>query len=49
MGVIFFCMLPLVLLLRNARDLHPHERKSKYAGNDQLATKPEPEMIGAFH
>lgn len=26
MGVIFFCMLPLLLLLRNARDLHPRER-----------------------
>jgi DHA2 family multidrug resistance protein len=27
MGVIFFCMLPLLLLLRNARDLHPRERE----------------------
>jgi MFS transporter, DHA2 family, multidrug resistance protein len=24
MGIIFWCMLPLLLLLRNARDLHPH-------------------------
>ena len=24
MGVIFWAMLPLLLLLRNARDLHPH-------------------------
>src|SRR5208283_3860438 len=27
MGVIFFCMLPLLIFLRNARDLHPHERQ----------------------
>jgi DHA2 family multidrug resistance protein len=52
MGVIFFCMLPLVLLLRNARDLHPHEPKSKATSNGQPAAaqaESEPEMIGAFH
>ena len=51
MGVIFFCMLPLLLLLRNARDLHPHERKSKGARKRQPATEKaesEPELIGAF-
>ncbi|HEY4961798.1 MAG TPA: DHA2 family efflux MFS transporter permease subunit [Terriglobales bacterium] len=52
MGVIFFCMLPLLLFLRNARDLHPHERKSK-GGRDGQPTdakpEPEPELIGAFH
>ncbi len=52
MGVIFFCMLPLVLLLRNARDLHPHERKSKggrAAGSAGSQAESEPELIGAFH
>jgi hypothetical protein len=52
MGVIFFCMLPLLLLLRNARDLHPHERKSKGGRDAQTAVsqaEPEPELIGAFH
>ena len=52
MGVIFFCMLPLLLLLRNARDLHPHERNSKTARNGQPATakaEPEPELVGALH
>jgi MFS transporter, DHA2 family, multidrug resistance protein len=51
MGVIFFCMLPLLLLLRNARDLHPHERKSKDAHKGQPAAEKaesEPELIGAF-
>ncbi len=51
MGVIFFCMLPLLLLLRNARDLHPHERKSKGVRKGQPATEKvesEPELIGAF-
>ncbi len=51
MGVIFLCMLPLVLLLRNARDLHPHEKKSNGAkvNGKPLETAPEPEMAGAFH
>ena len=31
MGVIFLCMLPLVLLLRNARDLHPHDQAPRLA------------------
>src|ERR1035441_1844144 len=52
MGIMFFCMLPLVLLLRNARDLHPHERKSKGARNGQPPTakmESEPGLIDAFH
>ncbi len=51
MGVIFFCMLPLVLLLRNARDLHPHEKKPIAAIHNGKQSEPaaEPELIGAFH
>jgi len=52
MGVIFFCMLPLLLLLRNARDLHPHEKKPAGANQSGKQTEPaasEPELIGAFH
>jgi MFS transporter, DHA2 family, multidrug resistance protein len=51
MGVIFLCMLPLVLLLRNARDLHPHEKKPAAANHNhkQPEPAPEPEMAGAFH
>lgn len=52
MGVIFLCMLPLVLVLRNARDLHPHENKlSTKRQNRQQATTgdSEPELVEAFH
>jgi DHA2 family multidrug resistance protein len=51
MGVIFFCMLPLVLLLRNARDLHPHQRKPSAPkhSDEQPELAPEPELVGAFH
>jgi len=52
MGIIFFCMLPLVFLLRNARDLHPHEKKLGGAKQNGKQTEPatsEPELIGAFH
>jgi MFS transporter, DHA2 family, multidrug resistance protein len=52
MGVIFLCMLPLVLVLRNARDLHPHERKpsvKRQVGEHIGAAEPEPELTGAFH
>jgi hypothetical protein len=51
MGVIFLAMLPLVLLLRNARDLHPHEKKptaSKLSGAQPQPAQ-EPEMAGASH
>ncbi len=51
MGVIFLAMLPLVLVLRNARDLHPHEKKPAGAKQNGHQTEPaaEPELIGAFH
>jgi DHA2 family multidrug resistance protein len=51
MGVIFFCMLPLVLLLRNARDLHPHQKKphAPKQNHEQPELAPEPELAGAFH
>ncbi len=52
MGVIFWAMAPLLLLLRNARDLHPHKqpavprpviRKTQQARVEE----PEPELVGA--
>ena len=52
MGVIFLCMLPLVLLLRNGRDLHPHEQKpsgKRKNGRRVEAPQSEPELIGAYH
>lgn len=52
MDVIFLCMLPLVRLLRNARDLHPHEKKptARREKSRQAAQVPtEPELIGTFH
>ncbi len=53
MGVIFLCMAPLLLLLRNARDLHPHEPKVRRNGTESLRVssekaKPEPELVGAM-
>ncbi len=55
MGVIFWAMIPLLLLLRNARDLHPHN--STIAAKPQekqhpLATpaaEPEPELASVAH
>ena len=51
MGVIFWAMLPLLLLLRNARDLHPHTPTARTTGtlNRQLpkVEEPEPELVGA--
>jgi MFS transporter, DHA2 family, multidrug resistance protein len=51
MGVIFLCMIPLLFLLRNARDLHPHTPKS--VRKPHLATERqvdlEPELTGALH
>jgi DHA2 family multidrug resistance protein len=52
MGVIFLCMLPLVLLLRNARDLHPREKKPtarREKSRQAAQVQSEPELIGAFH
>jgi DHA2 family multidrug resistance protein len=50
MGVIFLCMLPLVLLLRSARDIHPHDKKPASASHDGKQPEPvsEPELAGAF-
>ena len=47
MGVIFWCMLPLVLLLRNARDLHPHVTKPAAAQCAEMVE--ERELVGALH
>ena len=52
MGVIFLAMLPLVFVLRNARDLHPHEKKptaAKQNGHQAEPATAEPEIVGAFH
>jgi len=51
MGVIFLAMLPLVLVLRNARDLHPHQKKPTAASDNsaQPAVEPETEVAHAFH
>jgi len=52
MGVIFLCMIPLLLLLRNARDLHPHTpravRKPRRSIERPAELDPEPELIGAL-
>ncbi|HKD76972.1 MAG TPA: DHA2 family efflux MFS transporter permease subunit, partial [Ktedonobacterales bacterium] len=45
MGVIFWCMLPLVMLLRNARDLHPHGKKP--LARQQVRAE-ERELVGAL-
>ncbi len=56
MGVIFWAMAPLLLLLRNARDLHPHEprrngpaaRELQLVGRDKrVEPESEPELVGA--
>ncbi len=53
MGIIFFCMAPLLLLLRNPRKLHPHEPRAKKNGREARAatsaTEPEPELVGIMH
>ncbi len=54
MGVIFLCMLPLLFLLRNARSLHPHTRKTvataATAATAIVATvEPEEELVGVGH
>jgi hypothetical protein len=49
MGVIFLLMLPLLFLLRNARSLHPHTRKTAAPDRQRsLATtvEPEEEFVG---
>ncbi len=53
MGVIFFCMLPLLFLLRNARSLHPHARKTAGMVERQqpvaAAVEAEAELVGVGH
>jgi hypothetical protein len=50
MGVIFLGMLPLLLLLRNARSLHPHTRKTDGAVGQPRSVaatvEPEEELVG---
>jgi MFS transporter, DHA2 family, multidrug resistance protein len=53
MGVIFLCMTPLLFLLRNARDLHPHtpkraRREPPAEVPVELEPEPEPELVGAL-
>ena len=52
MGVIFLGMVPLLLLLRNARDLHPHTPKKTRGAQSAIERrpepKPEPEFAGAL-
>jgi len=54
MGVIFWAMAPLLLLLRNARDLHPHKALAARRPSarrtldvEQAEPEPEPELVGA--
>jgi MFS transporter, DHA2 family, multidrug resistance protein len=49
MGVIFLLMVPLLLLLRNARDLHPHEKVNQTSERTAPVKieKPEPELVPA--
>jgi DHA2 family multidrug resistance protein len=54
MGVIFWAMAPLLLLLRNARDLHPHTSPQRIPVMARVQTlnapkdaEPEPELVGA--
>ena len=52
MGVVFWAMAPLLLLLRNVRDLHPHRKatiKRPAAREPEILTveEPEPELAGA--
>jgi hypothetical protein len=52
MGIIFLCMSPLLFLLRNARDLHPHTptitRRPQPVAARQEELEPEPELVGAL-
>jgi MFS transporter, DHA2 family, multidrug resistance protein len=53
MAVIFWAMAPLLLLLRNARDLHPHAQRAAKPMPVPRRTvavnveEPEPELVGA--
>jgi DHA2 family multidrug resistance protein len=51
MAIVFWAMIPLLFLLRNARDLHPHARTtSRKAPARELPSieemHPEPELVG---
>ena len=51
MGIIFWMMAPLLLLLRNARDLHPHVERPKppkIAQTTMRVEEPEPELVGVL-
>jgi DHA2 family multidrug resistance protein len=50
MAIIFWAMLPLLLLLRNARDLHPHVKKPAPPRRSAVSVEVEerePELVGA--
>ena len=52
MGVIFLLMLPLLFLLRNARSLHPHTRKTAAPDRQRsvaATVEPEEEFVGVGH
>ncbi len=52
MGVIFLAMIPLLFLLRNARDLHPHTPSTKEKTQEPVKValkEAEPELVGAMH
>jgi hypothetical protein len=50
MAIIFWAMLPLLLLLRNARDLHPHVKTPAPPRPSAVSVEVEerePELVGA--
>jgi len=54
MAVIFLCMMPLLFLLRNARDLHPHTPRAvrkleAIEAPPEPEVEPEPELAGILH
>ncbi len=54
MGMVFLGMIPLLFLLRNARDLHPHtpravRRREVIESPSELQVEPEPELAGVLH
>ena len=53
MGVVFLGMIPLLFLLRNARDLHPHTPKAARKREvieslPEPQVEPEPELVGVL-
>ena len=48
MGMVFFAMAPLLLLLRNPRTLHPHEPKTRKRIEVAATPEPEHELVGAL-